>query len=190
MPNTFSKDALRRTFLDKRFAESPADQEMASRAVASSFFRNVSLKPHGVIAGYWPIRRELDDRFILFQLASLTATEGYICALPRTGVSLLSFHIWEPQMTMSPGKHGISEPNGPEVIPDVVLVPMVAFDKDKHRLGYGGGYYDRTLAHLRHKKSGLLAIGLAYDWQLHAGLPAEENDVKMDMIITDKKVYT
>ena len=86
-------------------------------------------------------------------------------------------------------EYGIIEPNKiSQIIPDIIFVPMVGFDKTLNRLGYGKGYYDRTISKLRKLKK-IFVIGLAYDNQMVKCIPTENHDEKMDLIITDKKIY-
>ncbi len=182
-----SKSALRQSFLERRLQLLPNDRVGAALAVSDSFFKNVPLAAGAVVAGYWPVKAELDVLIILRALLG----KGYTCALPHVvgeGAPLL-FRRWDETMTMTTGKYGITEPIGTATLmPDIILVPLLAFDAKGHRLGYGAGFYDRTIARLKKQKN-IRTIGLAYEMQLYGGLPAEENDVKMDMIITDRNVY-
>jgi len=75
------------------------------------------------------------------------------------------------------------------IIPDVLLVPLLAFDESGNRLGYGGGYYDRTIASLKEVNSDLIAIGIAFEGQKIAQVPVDDYDQKLDMIVTDQNIY-
>jgi 5-formyltetrahydrofolate cyclo-ligase len=182
-----SKSALRQSFLERRLQLLPNERTNAAQAVAEAFFKNVKLPSKVIVAGYWPARAELDVLVILRELLR----NGHGCALPHVtgeGAPLL-FRQWEEDMAMTTGKYGITEPaNSTTVLPDIILVPLLAFDATGHRLGYGAGFYDRTLARLKKQKP-VRAIGIAYEMQLYGELPVEENDVRMDMIITDRNVY-
>ena len=91
---------------------------------------------------------------------------------------------------MVPGAFGARVPKASEpVVPDVVIVPMLAFDRNGHRLGYGGGFYDRTLAALRAQQD-VFAVGLAYAAQELKGLPFEATDAPLDAIVTEREVLT
>lgn len=165
----------------------PNDRVGAALAVSDLFFKHVPLKPGAIVAGYWPVKAELDVLVILRALLG----KGHACALPHvTGEgSPLLFRQWDEKAQMVTGKFGITEPAGTATLmPDIILVPLLAFDAKGHRLGYGAGFYDRTIARLKKQKS-VQAIGLAYEMQLYKTLPAEDNDVKMDMIITDRNIY-
>lgn len=165
----------------------PNDRVSAAQAVSDAFFKNVTLAKGSVVSGYWPMKAELDVLLILRELLG----KGHTCALPHvTGEgSPLLFRQWDEKTTMATAKFGMTEPVGSAtLLPDVLLVPLLAFDTRCHRLGYGAGFYDRTIARLKKQKP-VRAIGIAYDMQFYASLPAEENDVRMDMIITDKDIY-
>lgn len=182
-----SKSALRQSFLERRLQMLPNDRTNAARVVAESFFKHVPLKVEIAVAGYWPIKAELDALPILRELLG----KGHKCALPHVtteGAPLL-FRQWDEKTPMAAGKYGLTEPASHEtLLPDVILVPILAFDARGHRLGYGTGFYDRTIARLKKQKN-VRTIGLAYEMQLYTGLPIEDNDVKMDMIITDRNIY-
>lgn len=184
---TTSKAALREDLLQQRMKIPPAARLAAAEAVCENFLANVPLPAESVIAGYWPIRNEIDDRILLRRLLQM----GFTCALPcvDTPGSPLVFRQWSETARMVGGNYSIPEPREEAVVtPTIVLVPMAAFDSHRSRLGYGSGYYDRTLGALKGRQK-VVAVGLAYDTQLYPLLPQEENDVSMDMIITDKKVY-
>ena len=138
-----------------------------------------------VVAGYWPIRDELDCRPLLANLAEI----GWECALPVVidDNGPLVFRRWRLDEALVPGRFGIAEPCAlcPAVTPDVVLVPMLAFDRNGHRLGHGAGYYDRTLAELRRRHPAVLAVGLAFAAQEVHALPAEPHDQRLDWIVTE-----
>jgi 5-formyltetrahydrofolate cyclo-ligase len=182
-----SKSALRQSFMERRLQLLPNDRVSAAEAVSAAFFQNVPLKAETVVAGYWPIKAELDALLLMRALLG----KGHKCALPHVtgeGAPLL-FRNWDENTPMVTGKYGLTEPaNHETLLPDIILVPVLAFDATGHRLGYGMGFYDRTLARLKKQKP-IRAIGLAYEMQLYNGLPVEANDVKMDMIITDRNVY-
>ena len=127
------------------------------------------------IAGYWPVRGEIDPRPLLLALRRPIA-------LPVTGPrsTALEFRLWRPGDALVPGPFGLSEPTGPLVEPDVLLVPLLAFDASGNRLGYGGGYYDRTIA-----ATGALAIGAAHAAQEAAAVPVGPDDRPLDGVLTE-----
>jgi 5-formyltetrahydrofolate cyclo-ligase len=141
-----------------------------------------------VVAGTWPVGSELDARPLLAALAA----RGWRCALPVVAdeAGPLRFRAWLPGEPLRAGGYGILEPEpaAPAVVPDVVLVPLLAFDRAGRRLGQGGGWYDRTLAALRAERP-VLAIGLAFAAQERAELPTGGHDQPLDWIVTEKAAY-
>ncbi|MCA3327357.1 MAG: 5-formyltetrahydrofolate cyclo-ligase [Roseomonas sp.] len=136
-----------------------------------------------IIAGYWPMVGEMDPRPLMLALAS----RGHALALPITPPrgKPLAFRAWVPGAALSPGPMGTSEPvGGDELRPDILLVPLLAFDRAGRRLGYGGGYYDRTLAAL----PGAKAIGIAYAGQEMPEVPAGPQDFRLPLIATEAGV--
>lgn len=139
-------------------------------------------RPAGIIAGYLPIRGEADP----MPLMRLAVDKGWQLALPRMeGQGVMHFHAWLPGDMIVPGPYGIGEPEAgaPQVEPDVVLVPLVAFDRRLYRLGYGGGYYDRALPALKRNHPAAVTVGIAYAWQEVPVLPCESYDVPLDYCI-------
>jgi 5-formyltetrahydrofolate cyclo-ligase len=136
-----------------------------------------------IIAGYWPMGDEMDPRPLMLALAA----RGHAMALPVTPPrgQPLAFRAWVPGAALRPGPMGTSEPvAGEELRPDLVLVPLLAFDRAGRRLGYGGGYYDRTLAAL----PGAKAIGIAYAGQEMPEVPAGPQDMRLPLIATEAGV--
>lgn len=139
------------------------------------------------ISGYWPVGDEMDVRPLLHHLA----LAGHRLALPvvTDNASPLTFRSWMPGDPMIPGAYGIHTPAAAasEVDPDIIIVPLLAFDADGHRLGYGGGYYDRTLAAARARRE-VLAVGFAYAGQRVGRLPRHDGDMVLDAVVTDHAV--
>ena len=140
-----------------------------------------------VVAGYWPLGEEIDP----LPLMRVLAGRGCSLALPvvtKTGAPL-EFRRWTLQDELEPGPHGTRHPAdlAPVVVPDVVLVPLLAFDRRGFRLGYGGGYYDRTLARLR-RDGPVAAIGLAFAVQEVDEVPAGPWDQSLERIATEQGV--
>ena len=136
-----------------------------------------------VLAGYWPMRGEADPR------PAMRAHEGPVVlpVVPGRAQPLL-FRVWDGR-DLVPGSFGTSHPpdDAPQMRPDVLIVPLAGFDADGNRLGYGGGFYDRTLEVLR-ESGPAAAIGLAYACQELPAIPAEPFDQPLDMIVTDRGV--
>lgn len=159
----------------------------AGERIAAAFLESVPVPPDAVVAGYWARGDEAD----LMPLLSILAARGVACALPVVvgRDRPLAFRAWEPELALVAGRFGIPEPPAaaPEVRPDIVLVPLLAFDRAGHRLGSGGGYYDRTLAALR-EAGGVVAVGVGFAAQEVACLPAELHDQRLDWLVTENGV--
>lgn len=136
------------------------------------------------VAGYWPIADEAD----VVPLLTAMAERGTTVCLPVVvaKASPLEFRRWLPGDDLVPGPHGTAHPGkaAPLVTPTLLLVPLLAFDRRGGRLGYGGGYYDRTLAALRQQGS-VLAVGIAYRAQEFPELPLDAFDQRLDWIVTE-----
>lgn len=139
-----------------------------------------------VFAGYHPIGDELDVRPAMLALDRL----GIIQSLPEVTKKdrPLRFRAWSPGEDLEQGSLGTLHPlnTAPLMRPDIVLVPLLAFDAGGHRLGWGGGYYDRTLEILR-KTGKVTAIGVAYSAQEVDALPTDDYDQPVDWVITEKQ---
>ncbi|MDQ2105783.1 5-formyltetrahydrofolate cyclo-ligase [Azospirillum isscasi] len=144
------------------------------------------LIPDGPVAGYWPLGSELDARPLLLHLKAA----GRPVALPVSGPrgQALTFRDWDPAQPLAAGRYGIHEPGAdrPEAVPAVLLVPMLAFDRSGHRLGYGAGYYDRTLDALRAVRP-VLAVGVAFAAQEMDAVPCGAHDERLDWILTERE---
>ena len=175
-----AKAAARKLARVKRasFANAEAPARLAKAMLAQH------APPKGaIIAGYWPLGDEMDPRPLMLALAS----RGHALALPVTPPrgQPLAFRAWAPGAALRPGPMGTSEPvAGEELRPDVLLVPLLAFDRAGRRLGYGGGYYDCTLAAL----PGAKAIGIAYAGQEMPEVPAGPQDFRLPLIATEAGV--
>ena len=139
------------------------------------------------LAGYMPMRTEIDP---LPAMAEAAAWGPVGVPVIEAMGQPLRFAIWEPDAPMLEGRFGarIPETETP-MVPQILIVPLVAFDPGGGRLGYGGGFYDRTLEGLR-REGAVLAIGFAYDAQEAVGLPMEPTDQPLDMVVTESRVLT
>lgn len=159
-----------------------ANAEAPAR-LAEAVLAHYAPPPGAIIAGYWPMGDEMDLRPLMLALAA----RGHRLALPVTPPrgQPLTFCAWVPGAALRAGPMGTSEPlAGDAIRPDVLLVPLLAFDRAGRRLGYGGGYYDRTLAAL----PGAKAIGIAYAGQEMAEVPAGPQDFRLPLIATEAGV--
>ena len=140
-----------------------------------------------IVAGYWPIGTELDVRHTLSHLDLI----GFGCALPVVVAKgePLTFRTWTPQTLMERSGLGILAPAAtvPEVDPDVLLVPLLAFDRAGYRLGYGAGFYDRTLERLRRSKR-VTAVGIGFAGQEVDSVPRDQYDQPLDWLVTEQFV--
>ena len=132
------------------------------------------------LAGYMPIRTEIDPR------PAMAAHFGPVAVPVIVGTGLpLRFHRWTPDCVMCDGPFGAAIPaEAEEVTPRVLIVPLLAFDRRGFRLGYGGGFYDRTLARLR-AAGPVTAIGFAFAAQEVEEVPTEPTDAALDLIVTE-----
>ena len=138
----------------------------------------------GTVAGYWPVRGELDPLALLRRLHEDGRRLALPAVLPGGG---MEFRFWTPAAEMVAGAFDIPVPppqSGVMAAPDILLVPLLAFDRQMYRLGYGGGFYDRALARLRRERPQTLAFGLAFGEQEAAPLPREAHDQPLDGVLT------
>ena len=136
------------------------------------------------VAAYWPIRTELDPIPLLRVFMSL-GVSACLPVTPEEGQPL-SFHEWDGKTPLEDGPYGTKQPSlsAPLIKPDVILAPLLAFDKECWRLGYGGGFYDRTLAALEAKGHHAHVIGIAFDEQQVAQVPTGRYDRALSAILT------
>jgi len=172
-----SKTELRRAARERRYAL--ADKGFA--AAVARHAESLGLAGGTVVGAYHALPDEADPALLVERLVTL----GCHAAFPRVvGKGLpLEFHRIPDGEVLAPGAFGIHEPMDiwPRVVPDVLLVPLLAFDGAGRRLGYGGGFYDRTLEILK-----VPAIGIAYAGQEVSSLPAEPHDMALDAILTEQ----
>jgi 5-formyltetrahydrofolate cyclo-ligase len=187
MPAAHRKASLRAVALRKRDALSEEARTAAAEAIAARGLP-FDVAPGVIVSGYAPVRNEIDPTPLMARLA----TEGARLALPTVkarGQSLV-FRAWSVGDRLLLGPLGILEPSpvAAEVVPDIMLVPLAAFDRSGHRIGYGGGYYDHTFAHL-HRIKAVIGVGLGFAVQEIRDVPALPHDVALDYVLTEKKVF-
>ena len=162
------------------FARQGAD---AVRRIAAQGLDFLNMREPGIASGFAAIGDEIDPHPLLLNLHR----EGWRLALPKMQGKgrPLALRAWAPGDGLAETTWGIREPldTAPEVVPDVVLVPLLAFDAAGYRLGYGGGFYDRTLAGLRRRKP-VITVGLAYDEQRIDAVPHSDYDERLDWVLT------
>ncbi len=137
------------------------------------------------IGGYFPVNYEIDDLEILKEFKK----KNYQISLPVIKKNFdMDFYKWSYREPLKINKYGIPEPESKFLVyPDIILVPIVAFDSNLNRLGYGAGYYDRLISKLSKKKK-LLKIGLAFSVQRVDNIPTNKYDKKLDYIVTEKYI--
>ncbi|WP_133650491.1 5-formyltetrahydrofolate cyclo-ligase [Paraburkholderia flava] len=186
-PIAKSKSELRRALLETRVeaAREPVLNDALKRRVHDLLNDRAPVS----VGFYWPLSGEFDARDAI--ASWLAADSARIASLPvivQRGAPL-EFHAWTPDMPMRDGEHRIPEPTSARiVIPDLLLVPCVGFDADGYRLGYGGGYYDRTLAAWPGAQRPV-TVGIAYEACRTDALTREAHDIPLDAIVTDSAIY-
>ena len=141
-----------------------------------------------MIALYYPSNFELN----VLKVLELKYFSHQTILLPVAEKNnLINFYQWKKNDVMIVNKFGMLEPiKAKAKIPDIIIVPLLAFDKEKYRLGYGKGYYDRYLnKYIKQYKKNTMTVGVAFSFQKHNKLPINKNDVKMDFILTEKGIY-
>ncbi len=190
MPLDDEKTRLRSLARRRRAAAHQAAGPAAGQALRDNFVAAkaaMGIPAAGpVVAGYWPLSGEMDVRVLLSHLHG----EGFVCALPVVTApdSPLLFRRWAPGAALERGRFGTRHPGPeePDLRPDVVLAPLLAFDALGYRLGRGGGYYDRTVGTLR-GDGPLLAVGIAYAVQQVDSVPHSGQDQRLDWVVTEER---
>ncbi len=173
-----AKRAARAAALARRAGSDPALGAALARHVLADMPPPAGAK----VSGFWPMGDEIDIRPLLHALHE----RGHAVLLPHTprlGNPLI-FRHWHPDIAMIPERFGTFRPDGEIGVPDWLFVPLLAFDRAGRRLGYGGGFYDRTLAGL----PGAVAVGCAYAAQEADEVPADGLDMRLDAVATEESV--
>jgi 5-formyltetrahydrofolate cyclo-ligase len=190
-PALTEKAALRSTALQRRDSISAATRAAAAEAVAARplpiDLASAAAESAAVVSGFWPIRSEINPLPLLRRFAAAGARLALPTIVQRG--QPLRFRGFAFGEELARGQWGIREPkpDAPELDPDVLLVPLAAFDRRGHRIGYGAGYYDLTLKALRAVKS-ITAIGLAFALQEIDAIPALPHDARLDLVLTEREV--
>ncbi|MGD9812436.1 MAG: 5-formyltetrahydrofolate cyclo-ligase [Sphingobium sp.] len=175
------RKAERKRLIETRLALTPAERQVRSDAIARRLDRAIGRVAGRIVGTYWPFRGEPDLRNWGVEIIE----RGGRIALPvviQKGWPL-EYRIWTPGDRLERGVWNILVPSrGPAVQPDIVIAPVVGFDDKKYRLGYGGGFFDRTLAAMPRKP---LAIGVGYGQSRIATIYPQPHDIAMDAIVTD-----
>ena len=170
-----------------------------SRIRKKNYFKNLSINvvkflkileknknKNNIIGGYYPFNYEIDTLSIL----KLLEQKNYKISLPKIGKNnLMNFYSWSYKDPLSINTYGIPEPvSKKKVYPNILLVPLLAFDNELNRLGYGGGYYDRYIARSLNGKK-IITIGMSYSFQKIKKLPINQYDMKLDHVATEKNFF-
>jgi 5-formyltetrahydrofolate cyclo-ligase len=178
-----SKPTLRASALAERDALS-AEKRAAAAEIIAARGLPFAITRGVIVAGYAPIRSEIDPTPLMRKLAA----QGARLALPVIAArdAPLTFRAWSPGDELRRGPLGILEPQSEaaQIIPELLLVPLAAFDRCGHRIGYGAGHYDRTFAQLRRSKA-VTAVGVAFAVQEINAVPALPHDVALDYVLTE-----
>jgi len=180
------KAELRKSALARRDAMAPDERQAAAETIASRGFP-LPVTPGTIVSGFSPLKSEINPLPLLRKLAEA----GARLALPVVAgrgqpLIMRSYAFGQP---LNSGVWGIREPkdDAPEVEPDIVIVPLAAFDRRGNRIGYGAGYYDMTINRLRGRKT-VTAVGIAYAAQEVPEVPVTERDARLDLVLTERDV--
>jgi len=180
-----AKAALRVKAHEKRAALLASVRAEAAEAASAHFFEGIALAQGEVVAAYWRIRDEMDCQPILVRLMD----SGQPVCLPVVigDGEPLELRLWQEGAPLYPAGFGTLAPEelAPRVEPDVIIMPLLGFDDRGTRLGYGGGYYDRTLAKLAKKPR---LVGLAFSAQKLDHIPRDGHDIPLDAVVTEAGV--
>ncbi len=168
-----------------RTGTSPQERRAWDRTITAQLQAVLAERPGITLGVYWPFKAEFDPRPLVDRLI----TEGFTAALPvvvdKKGP--LEYRIWKPDDTLVSGVWDIPIPERRDIaVPQAVLAPLVGFDHDCYRLGYGGGYFDRTLAALSPRP---LAIGVGFELSQLETIHPQDFDISMDLIVTENRLF-
>ncbi len=187
-PGAKSKKELRTTLLEARLHA--ARDEIRNDALSRRVLDALTVFAPASVGLYWPLSGEFDLRAAVTLWLASDASRRASLPVITGREQPLEFHVWTPDMPMQLGAHRIHEPTSGEAItPDLLFVPCVGFDEARYRLGYGGGYYDRTLAAFRAAGKVPVTVGVAYEACRTDALHREAHDIPLDAVITDAAWY-
>jgi 5-formyltetrahydrofolate cyclo-ligase len=179
---TETKQNIRTEALQKR--SGLTGRAELSATIATQFLKSISIPPDAVVSSYWAIGDEADPVVLEQELRQ----RGHPIVMPRVvgRNQPLDFHLWEAGAELVRGGFGLSQParDWPKLAPDLLIVPLLAFDQEGYRIGYGAGYYDRTISGLRQAKP-VVAAGFAFAAQEFPAVPHLAHDERLDWIVTE-----
>jgi 5-formyltetrahydrofolate cyclo-ligase len=180
------KSIIRKDALLRRDALPAAERARAAEAIAVRAFP-LAIDPGRIVSGFSPLKTEINPIPLMRRLADAGA-ELALPVVAGKGKPLV-MRAWRFGEALDSGVWGIREPkaDAPEVAPDILLVPLLAFDREGHRIGYGAGYYDMTIGRLRAMKP-VVAIGIAFAAQEIASVPVTPRDARLDLVLTEREI--
>ncbi len=186
MNPTDTKRSLRAAMVGWRRARSEEERRLAASGLLATMRRERPIEKAQVVSGFWPIKDEIDIRPLMSELHD----KGCRLVLPVVqgrGLPLL-FRAWHPGDRLEAGSFGTLQPTAQHetLEPDALLVPLLACDAEGWRLGYGGGFYDRTLLGLRARRP-VTAVGVGFDGQVLPQVPHGPDDQRLDWMLTDRR---
>jgi 5,10-methenyltetrahydrofolate synthetase len=176
--------ALRREKIAARMALTPALFAEHSSRIEAALRALLGSRPRGRLGFCWPLRQEFDARPLVRRLLA----HGWTACLPVVVAEAapLAFRPWTPDTPLAPDRYGIPTPTAGEfVTPDVLLVPLVAVDARNYRIGYGGGFFDRTLAALATTGRHATSIGIGFELARVADTLPGPHDIPLDFVVTE-----
>jgi 5-formyltetrahydrofolate cyclo-ligase len=181
-----AKAELRRQARTRRDALPAGTRAGAAQAIAERPFP-IAITPQTIVSGFMPIGSEINPIALMRKLAGCGARLALPVVAGRGKPLTMRAFVFGQRLVA--GTWGIREPatDAAEVFPDILLVPLLAFDRSGERIGYGAGYYDLTIAHLRARKT-VIACGLAFAAQEIASVPTTARDARLDLVLTEREV--
>jgi 5-formyltetrahydrofolate cyclo-ligase len=181
-----AKSNLRKAALARRDALPMAARAAAAEAIAARAFP-VAVAPGAIVSGYVPMNSELDPRPLMRKLANAGAQLALPVVVARGVPLTMRAYALGEQLVKGVWGIRVPPPTAPELEPDILIVPLLAFDRAGSRLGYGAGYYDMTIAALRVKKP-VVAVGVAFAAQEVEAVPTTPRDARLDLVLTENEV--
>ncbi len=188
MTVTEIKASLRKQALAARDRVDPETRIEASLAIEATGADNIPVQPGEIVSGFWPIRSEVDIRPLLFRLRKKGARLCLPVVLDRTTIVFRELVRGAPMVDTGFGTAGPAE-NAEVLDPDLMLVPLAAFDGNGNRIGYGAGHYDRAIARLREKGKMPRLIGVALDVQKVDSIPPADHDIPLPAVLTESGMH-
>jgi 5-formyltetrahydrofolate cyclo-ligase len=184
LPSSELKSVLRKERLAARAALTPDERRDKADAMARHGVMAIAVEAGSLVSGFFPIRSEADIRPLMADLADRGAR---LCLPVVMDKETIEFRAYAPGVPLVETGFGTMGPGEDAAVvdPDIMLVPLAAFDREGHRIGYGGGYYDRAIEKLQQKGRKPKLFGIAFDVQEVAKVPFEPHDVRLDGVLTE-----